>query len=120
MILQTTQEGENAPVFVTEIESIPPGQGRCFTVGGKAIALFRLRDGRIFALDNSCPHRGGPLGAGLVGIDFNTGREAVVCPLHAFKFSLRDGAGISNELRVRHHRVELRGAAIHVAVSGGE
>jgi nitrite reductase (NADH) small subunit len=106
---------ESAPVLVTEIESIPPGEGRCFTVARNEIAIFRLRNGQIFALDNSCPHRGGALGAGRVGTDSRSRLETVMCPLHAFKFALRDGAGIDNGLRVRRYRVELRGTRIYVA-----
>ena len=106
---------ESVPVLVTEIESIPPGEGRCFTVAKNRVAIFRLRNGQIFALDNTCPHRGGALGAGRVGTDMRSQLETVMCPLHAFKFALRDGAGIDNGLSVRRYQVELRGTRIYVA-----
>jgi nitrite reductase (NADH) small subunit len=111
----TDREIESTPVLVTEIESIPPGEGRCFNVAETQIAIFRLRNGQIFALDNSCPHRGGPLGAGRVGTDSVSRLETVMCPMHAFKFALRDGTGIDNELSVRRYKVELRGTSIYVA-----
>ena len=42
--------------------------------------MFRTRTGKVFAVDGTCPHKGGPLADGmLVG-------EQVVCPLHAFRF----------------------------------
>ncbi len=51
---------------------------------GMSIALFKL-DGEIFALENICPHMGGPLGEGEIedGI--------VTCPWHGWQFGIRDG-----------------------------
>jgi nitrite reductase/ring-hydroxylating ferredoxin subunit len=46
---------------------IPPGQGRCFSVGHSRIAVFRQRDDTFFALENACPHHGGPLADGVIG-----------------------------------------------------
>lgn len=64
---------------------IPLGEGREYLVAGRRIAVFRLRSGRIAATDARCPHRGGPLADGIVGM------ETVVCPLHARRFSLVTG-----------------------------
>ena len=62
------------------LDDIATGLGRAFDVGGRSIAVFRGRDGRVFAVDGKCPHKGGPLADGmLIG-------EQVVCPLHAFRF----------------------------------
>jgi nitrite reductase (NADH) small subunit len=69
------------------IDAIPLGEGRCYVVGNQEIAVFRQRDGRLFASQNRCPHRQGPLSEGLVG----SGR--VICPLHAHQFNLESGAG---------------------------
>ena len=71
------------------LEQVPPGQGLCFVVGGREIAVFRMRDGRVFAAQNRCPHRDGPLAEGLVG----DGR--VICPFHAWTFDLASGKGPS-------------------------
>jgi nitrite reductase (NADH) small subunit len=73
------------------VAAIPWGQGRCYVVGGREIAVFRQRDGRLFASENRCPHRQGPLSEGLVG----GGR--VICPLHAHQFNLETGAGSESE-----------------------
>ena len=65
------------------LDDLPLGLGRAFDVGGRSLAVFRSRDGRVFAVDGTCPHKGGPLADGmLIG-------NQVVCPLHAFRF---DGA----------------------------
>lgn len=82
------------------IDAIPPGQGRCYLVGSREIAVFRQRDGRLFASENRCPHRQGPLAEGLVG----NGR--VICPLHAHQFNLESGAGAEAMECVRTYRVQ--------------
>ena len=69
------------------VEQIPLGQGACFIVGDQEIAVFRPRDGRIFAVENRCPHRQGPLSEGIVG------GGKVICPLHGHKFDLTTGKG---------------------------
>jgi nitrite reductase (NADH) small subunit len=97
------------------IEQIPPGQGRCFVANEIPIAVFRFRDGRVFAVDNRCPHRGGPLSEGVVGTDLSSGAAAVVCPLHAYKFSLADGRGLEADMQARVYRVEIRDARICVS-----
>jgi nitrite reductase (NADH) small subunit len=46
--------------------------------------MFNLGD-RFLAVDNRCPHRGGPLCDGIVA------GHTVVCPLHAWKVDLKSG-----------------------------
>ena len=69
------------------VEKVPRGQGFCFVVGGLEIAVFRQRDGSLFATQNRCPHRQGPLSEGIIG------GGKVICPLHAHKFDLCTGEG---------------------------
>jgi nitrite reductase (NADH) small subunit len=73
------------------IERIAPGQGRCFVVCGDEIAVFRQRNGALFATQNRCPHKQGPLSEGIIGAD------KVVCPLHSHKFDLCSGHGENDE-----------------------
>ena len=67
------------------LDQIPLGEGRAFPAGVEMIAVFRPRDGKLFATEATCPHRQGPLADGLVG----GGR--VYCPLHGFAFDLSNG-----------------------------
>ena len=69
------------------VEKVPKGQGFCFIVDGQEIAVFRQRDGRLFATQNRCPHKQGPLSEGMVGAG------KVICPLHSHKFDLCTGEG---------------------------
>jgi nitrite reductase (NADH) small subunit len=95
----TESSGAGAPIA---LDLIPPGQGRCVRVGAARIAIFRQRDGGVFALDARCPHQGGPLHDGLIGAG------TVVCPLHGWRFQLADGRGVDNQLAVRCYPVEIR------------
>jgi nitrite reductase (NADH) small subunit len=72
---------------------IPPGEGRAFVVDGRRIAIFRARDGRLFAAEAACPHRQGPLADALVG------GGIAICPLHGFRFDLATGEPMGNDCR---------------------
>lgn len=67
------------------IDLVPVGEGRAFDLGTERIAVFRTRDGQVFATQAECPHGKGPLADGL------TGNATVVCPLHARSFELSTG-----------------------------
>ena len=69
------------------IDRIPPGQGLAYVVCGHEIAVFRQRDEHVFASQNRCPHRQGPLAEGILGAG------KIICPLHAHKFDLCSGSG---------------------------
>lgn len=77
------------------LEDIALGQGRCFIVKDMEVAVFRLRDGSVAAIENKWPHRKGPLSEGLIENEF------VVCPMDGHKFSLETGEGTEGEERVR-------------------
>ena len=83
-------------------EQIPLGQGSCFVFRGHDIAVFRSRKGNFFAVENRCPHRGGPLSEGVMGED------KIVCPLHAHKFDLTTGQGQEKHECVQTFRVRVR------------
>ena len=74
-------------VRVTPSENIPLREGRSVRVDDREIAIFRLGD-RFLAIDNRCPHKGGPLSEGIVS------GNKVVCPLHAWKIDLETGGVI--------------------------
>jgi nitrite reductase/ring-hydroxylating ferredoxin subunit len=69
---------------VAAVGDVPPGQARQAKVGGLTLALFNV-NGTLYALDDTCPHRGAPLSEGEV-----LGAE-VVCPWHAARFDLASG-----------------------------
>ncbi len=72
-------------VVVGSVDEIPVGEGRTFSIDGEQIAVFRLRDGSLRAVDAVCPHKGGPLADGLAD------DRVVVCPLHGYTFDMCTG-----------------------------
>jgi nitrite reductase (NADH) small subunit len=75
---------ESRWIRVTTRDNVPPREGRPVSLPGCDIALFNLGD-RFLAIENRCPHQGGPLADGIVS------GCAVVCPLHAWRISLETG-----------------------------
>ena len=53
------------------------------------IAVFRNAEDEVFALEDKCPHKGGPLSQGIVH-----GRH-VTCPLHGWNIALFDGNAVA-------------------------
>ena len=88
------------------VDAIPLGQGRTYVVDGRAIAVFRQRDGQLFATQNACPHRGGPLADGIIGAG------KVICPLHARQFDLKTGASGEGDYTVQTYPVRVEGGKI--------
>jgi nitrite reductase (NADH) small subunit len=100
------------PINLGCVTAIPLGQGRCYVFGGREIAVFRQRDGRLFASENRCPHRQGPLAEGIVG----GGR--VICPLHAHQFNLQTGTGSEAHECVRVYGVEEADGKLMLNIEG--
>lgn len=92
-------ETGNIVVNLGPLDQIPIGQSRCFVVHDQDIALVRPRTGGLFALENRCPHRRGPLSEGIVG------GGQIVCPLHGHKFDLLTGKGSEAHECVRVFKV---------------
>jgi nitrite reductase (NADH) small subunit len=75
-------------IQITPAENIPLREGRGVTVNGQEIAIFNL-GGRFVAMENRCPHRGGPLADGIVSV---TGDAlTVTCPLHNWRIGVDCG-----------------------------
>jgi NAD(P)H-dependent nitrite reductase small subunit len=71
-------------VTAARVGDVAPGTGKAVVVGEREIALFNV-EGRYYALDNTCPHQGGPLAEGWLD------GAVVTCPWHAWTFKLSDG-----------------------------
>ena len=95
---------------VAQVSDIDEGASKIVSVEGLEVALFKIQ-GRIYAIDNICPHRGGPLGEGsLEG-------SIVTCPWHAWQFDVTNGACKTvPESRQRRYSVKLQGNDILLEV----
>ncbi|MBD8067162.1 nitrite reductase small subunit NirD [Devosia sp. PTR5] len=72
-------------IDIGALADVPSRGARCLTTPLGKIAIFRTADDRVFAIDDRCPHRGGPLSEGIVH------GAQVTCPLHNWVFSLETG-----------------------------
>ncbi len=106
-----TSKIENPPVRLCHLDELPLGLGRAFTVDGRTLALFRTRRGKVFAMDNQCPHKNGPLADGMLAGD------SVVCPLHAFRFDMTTGeCDQPTVCALKTYPVELRHNEVFVQI----
>ena len=76
---------------ITEIENIPFMGSRKVEISEIEIAIFKTRDGSIFAINNICPHKKGKLSDGLVH------DKQVTCPLHNWEIDLSSGKALGND-----------------------
>jgi nitrite reductase (NADH) small subunit len=72
-------------LLVANLSDIDVKGSRRIKVKDIEIAVFRLTDGSVLAVENKCPHKGGLLSEGMVC------GTAVHCPLHDWKIDLRSG-----------------------------
>ena len=72
-------------VKVAQTSDLSPGTGKVVQADGRNLALFNV-EGTFFAIDNTCTHRGGPLGEGELSGD------TVECPWHGAHFNVKTGA----------------------------
>lgn len=99
-------------IQVGPVDDIPVGQGRTFTVDGEQIAVFRLRDGSLRAIDAVCPHKGGPLADGLAD------DQVVVCPLHGHTFDMATGSEAGGHpMSVRSYPVSAVDGTIRITTT---
>lgn len=75
-------------IDVGPLVGLPERGARVVRVGAVSIAVFRTGAGAVFALRDSCPHRGGPLSQGIVHGD------RVTCPLHDWVIDLKSGGAV--------------------------
>jgi len=71
-------------VKVGSISDIPEGKAKVIDAAGKQIAVFN-KEGKFYAISNTCLHQGGPLGEGLLA------GETVTCPWHAWEYDVKTG-----------------------------
>ncbi len=99
-------------ICVAKTSDLLEGTGKLVEVGGKRIALFY--DGNDYrAIEDECPHRGGPLSDGEIN-----GNE-VSCPWHGARFDIRDGKALSPPApsNVTAYPVRVDGENIEISIN---
>ena len=97
-------------VRVASISDLKPGENKIVFIEDEEIALFNI-GGEFFAISNSCPHRGGPLGEGSLDGDI------ITCPLHGWRFNVKSGVNeVMPNVKVPCYQVKVEGNDILVSI----
>lgn len=72
-------------IRITPATAVPEREARAVKINGLELALAHVAGGRFLAIENRCPHKGGPLADGIIG------GTTVTCPMHAWRICLETG-----------------------------
>ncbi|KQS81593.1 tRNA-(guanine-N1)-methyltransferase [Rhizobium sp. Leaf384] len=98
-------------VDIGVLHDIPLRGARCVRTPLGRIAVFRTADDQVFAIEDRCPHKAGPLSQGIVH------GTSVTCPLHNMVISLETGqAQGADEGEVRTIPIRNRDGRLSIAV----
>ena len=104
-------EVEAMEVKLCSLDDIPVLGARVVQHEGGAIAVFRTARDEVYALEDRCAHKNGPLSQGIVHGD------SVTCPLHGWNYSLADGiAKAPDEGRVRSYAVRVDNGVVYLGL----
>lgn len=98
-------------VAVARLDELPLGALKLVAAEGRDILLVNL-DGTVCAIDNTCPHNGGPLNRGRIE------GGGVRCPWHQWTWDPRTGRALSppSDWRVRRYQVVVESGVIMVGL----
>jgi nitrite reductase (NADH) small subunit len=98
-------------IAVGTINDIPRRGARCVATPQGKIGVFRTAEDQVFAIEDRCPHKSGPLSQGIVH------GAAVTCPLHNWVISLETGKALgADEGSVKTIPVKLEGGRLFIAL----
>lgn len=99
-----------AQVKVCAENDVPENGAKIVSVQDKEIAIFNV-NGELFAVNNTCPHMGGPLGEG--SLDGNI----VTCPWHGWQFDVTTGTSTqSSDVKCGSIPIEIKGDDVFVDI----
>ena len=97
-------------VRTVKVDEVPAGTVRELQIEGKAVALANV-GGKFYAIDNTCLHRGGPLGQGVLD------GKVVTCPWHGWQYDATNGKVVQNPgVGVDCFAIEVRGQDVFIDV----
>ena len=100
---------------IAKLDDIPRLGARVLRTDTMDIAVFRTASDQVFALKDSCPHKGGPLSQGIVH------GGTVTCPLHNWKIDLASGqAQGADEGCAHHYPVKVENGVVYLAFNAKE
>ena len=100
-------------IDIGALTDIAPQGARLVKTAFGCVAVFRTATDQVFALDNHCPHKGGPLSEGIVH------GTRVTCPLHNWVFDLATGQAQGADVgAVATYRIEVAGGRLMLDAAG--
>jgi nitrite reductase/ring-hydroxylating ferredoxin subunit len=107
-------------IVVARVRDFQPGDRRIIEVGRRSIGVFRVGE-RFYAINNRCPHQGGPLclgrvapwvvseGPGDLRMDDEERAALLACPWHGWEYDLATGQSFlgPSEVPVRSYAVSI-------------
>lgn len=94
-------------IDIAALDDIPRQGARVVKTPSGCVAVFRTLDDQVFAMDDRCPHKGGPLSEGIVH------GSHVTCPLHGWVFDLATGlAQGADSGQVATHAARIEGGRV--------
>ena len=98
-------------IEIGALNDIPRLGARVVRTASGNIAVFRTEDDEVFALDDRCPHKGGPLSQGIVH------NKRVTCPLHNFVIELASGNAVAPDEGCAHsHPAKVENGTVFLSV----
>ena len=97
-------------VEIGTVSAVPRRGARCVNTPAGKIAVFRTQEDQIFAIENRCPHKHGPLSEGIVH------GASVTCPLHSWVFDLSTGKAQGEDVgEVKTYAIDVVDGRIFIA-----
>lgn len=117
-------------VRVCSTDELESGDCEIISVDGTSVGVFNV-NGEFYALENACPHRGGPVCTGSVRgkleaewpgpgereREYYSDELAVACPWHGWEFSIEDGQHLGDPaVSLRKFDVVVEADVVYVEV----
>lgn len=94
-------------IDIGSVEDIPIRAARVVKTDHGCIAVFRTASNKVFAIDDECPHKAGPLSNGIQH------DERVTCPMHNWVFDLNTGQALgADEGSVKTYGIKVQDGRI--------
>ena len=103
------ESATGSSVRVCHLDDLADGEAVVETVDGTEVALV-LSDGEVYAMENVCPHQGGPVGGGKVE------DGCIHCPWHGWAFELDSGEHVHGPSALNMLAVSVDDGEVYVEI----
>lgn len=115
-------------IDIGSADEFPPGSRKIISIGKREIGVFNT-NGKLFGLQNRCPHQGAPLCRGVIEgtvhpskpqeYEWDSDQELIRCPWHGWEFNMVTGKSLFDpELSVKVYRVSRKNGKLYLDIEG--